>query len=127
MEPILAQTNHSFSDDLILELSGELPDKYNQLKLQLVDRALQSQPYSPLKERLLWDQATLVEYFMKNIDLPPPPSDLQTYSFLDSNINLEFTEQNLVDIFEELLIEFPSGFYAPFVREKLENLETTST
>lgn len=128
LEPILAQTNHSFSDDLILELSSELPDQYNQLKFQLIDRAIQSQPYSPLKERLLWDQATLVEFYMKNMDLPPPPpSSIEFYSFLDSNINLEFTEQHLVDLYEELLIEFPNGFYAPFVREKLENLETTST
>lgn len=127
LEPILAQTNHSFSDDLILELSAELPDQYNLFKLQLINRAIQSQPYSPLKERLLWDQTTLVEYYMKNMDLPPPPPNLQTYSFLDSNINLEFTEQHLVDLYEELLIEFPNGFYAPFVREKLENLETTST
>jgi hypothetical protein len=62
------------------------------------------------------------------MDLPlPPPSSIGFYSFLDSNINLEFTEQHLVDLYEELLIEFPNGFYAPFVREKLENLETTST
>ncbi|MCG2588051.1 tetratricopeptide repeat protein [Rhodohalobacter sulfatireducens] len=127
LEPILAQTNHSFSDDLILELSKELPDQYNRLKLQLVDRAIQSQPYSPLKERLLWDQVTLIEYFMKNIDLPPPPPNMYTYSFLDSNVNMEFTEQNLVDLYEEILIEFPNGFYAPFVREKLENMETAST
>lgn len=127
LEPILAQTNHSFSDDLILELSEELPDQYNRLKLQLVDRAIQSQPYSPLKERLLWDQVTLIEYFMKNIDLPPPPPNIYTYSFLDSDVNVEFTEQNLVDLYEEILIEFPNGFYAPFVREKLENMETAST
>jgi len=127
LEPILAQTNHSFSDDLILELSEELPDQYNRLKLQLVDRAIQSQPYSPLKERLLWDQVTLIEYFMKNIDLPPAPPNNYTYSFLDSDINVEFTEQNLIDLYEEILIEFPNGFYAPFVREKLENMETTST
>lgn len=127
LEPILAQTNHSFSDDLILELSEELPDQYNRLKLQLIERAIQSQPYSPLKERLLWDQATLVEHFMKTIDPPPPPTDQQTYSFLDSEINIEFTEQKLVDLYEELLIEFPNGFYAPFVRQKLENMESTST
>ncbi|MDZ7719504.1 MAG: tetratricopeptide repeat protein [Balneolaceae bacterium] len=128
LEPILAQANHSFSDDLILELSAELPDQYNRLKLQLISRAIQSQPYSPLKERLLWDQATLVEYYMNNIDLPPPPpTNTETYSFLNSDFNFEFTQQNLVDLYEELLIEFPNGFYAPFVREKLDNLETTST
>ncbi len=127
LEPILAQTNHSFSDDLILELSAELPDRYNRLKLQLVNRAIQSQPYSPLKERLLWDQITLVEYYIKNMDLPPSPADTVSYSFLDSTVNLEFSQQHLVDLYEELLIEFPNGFYAPFVREKLENLETTST
>lgn len=127
LEPILAQTNHSFSDDLVLELSAELPDQYNQLKLQLINRGIQSQPNSPLKERLLWDQTTLVEYYRANIDLPPTPAGSPFYSFLDSNINLEFTKQHLVDLYEELLIEFPNGFYAPFVREKLENLETTST
>ena len=128
LEPILAQANHSFSDDLILELSAELPDQYNRLKLRLINRASQSQPHSPLKERLLWDQATLVEFFIKNSDFPIPSSlNTEIYSFLDSSVNLEFTQQSLVDLYEELLIEFPTGFYAPFVREKLENLESTST
>lgn len=125
LEPILAQTNHSFSDDLILELSAELPDQYNRLKLQLVNRAIDSQPYSPLKERLLWDQITLVEYFMQNRELPPPPS-ISIYSFLN-DVNTEFSQQHLVDLYEEFLIDFPAGFYAPFVREKLENLENMST
>ncbi|MDX1642618.1 MAG: hypothetical protein R3220_13020, partial [Balneolaceae bacterium] len=124
LEPILAQASHSFTDDLTLEISSKLPDQYNRLKLQLLSRSIQSQPHSPLRERLLWDQAIIIESFL-NVNTVPEGSF--TYDFLESEPNIEFTRQYLVDLYEELLIEFPNGFYAPFVREKLENLETTST
>ncbi len=124
LEPILAQPDHSFSDDLSLEISSDLPDQYNKLKLQLLNRIIQSQPYSPLKERLLWDQAILVESTLQVESIPQSPF---LFEFLESEMDLQFTRQNLIDLFEELLIEFPNGFYAPFVRDKLENLETTST
>lgn len=124
LEPILAQSGHSFSDDLSLEISSELPDHYNKLKLQLLSRIIQSQPQSPLKERLLWDQAILVESSLKADGTPESPFK---YGFLEPDTDLQFSRQNLMDLYEELLIEFPNGFYAPFVREKLENLETTST
>lgn len=125
LEPVLAQTNHSFTDDLTLEISSQFSDRYNSLKLQLLNRAIQSQPYSPLKERLLWDKAILMESFIKNI---PVTSDTSfSYQFLDSEPELKFTQKNLIDLYEELLIEFPNGFYAPLVREKLDNLESSST
>ena len=133
LEPILAQANHSFSDDLILELSAELPDRYNQLKLQLITRSIESQPYSPLKERLLWDQAILVETFLKNEGITENTLSHESLDPVDrffgrmSVRQIEITKQNLMDLYEELLIEFPNGFYAPFVRDKLENMETTST
>lgn len=125
LEPILAQPGHSFSDDLTLEISSRFSDQYNSLKLQLINRAIQSQSYSPLKERLLWDKATLMEFFIKNISVKP--EETYSYKFLEAEPNMEFTQQNLIDLYEELLIEFPNGFYAPFIREKLENLETAST
>lgn len=124
LEPILAQPAHMFSDDLTLEISSELPDQYNQLKLQLLDRVIQSQPYSPLKERLLWDQANLIESFLYVDGIPDSPF---MYNFLESDYDLEFTRDYLIDLYEELLIEFPNGFYAPFVRNKLERLENTTT
>lgn len=124
LEPILAQSAHSFADDLTLEISSELPDQYNKLKLQLLNRVIQSQPYSPLKERLLWDQATLVE---STLNVNGIPESSFSFGFLESEQELQFTRQHLIDLYEELLIEFPNGFYAPFVREKLENLETAST
>lgn len=124
LEPILAQSGHPFSDDLSLEISSELPGQYNKLKLRLLNRIIQSQPQSPLKERLLWDQATLVESALHVEGIPESP---YSYGFLESETVLQYSRQNLIDLYEELLIEFPAGFYAPFVREKLENLETTST
>lgn len=134
LEPILAQANHSFTDDLALEISSQLPDQYNILKYQLLDRVIQSQPYSPLKERLLWDKAVLVESFLNTDEIP---ENMFSYEFLEPSgqnssdqffgIQSAVTRQNLIDLYEELLIEFPNGFYASFVREKLENLESTST
>lgn len=125
LEPVLAQSSHSFTDDLTLEISSQFSDRYNPLKLRLLNRVIQAQPYSPLKERLLWDKAVLIESFIKNI--PVASYDSFSYQFLDSEPDLKFTQQNLIDLYEEILIEFPNGFYASFVREKLDNLESSST
>jgi len=124
LEPIMASSHNPFADDLVVELGSSLPMEYNTLVLQLIQRVLNSQPFSPLKERLLWDKANLVEQMLL-YDGAHPTSPV-SYDFLDGSEILPYNQENLQDLYEDLLMEFPDGFYATFAREKLQELEIRS-
>lgn len=124
LEPILANSRNNFADDLIVELSSSLPVAYDGLVLNLIDRVIRSQPYSPLKERLLWDKASLIEnYLLTETELPDSPF---MYDFLGETVMLTYSKDDLYELYEDILMEFPDGFYAPFIRQKLQELEITS-
>ncbi len=147
LEPILANTHHPFADDLLVELNATIPAKYNLLLLSLIDRVLNSQPYSPLKERLLWDKAMLIEsYLLANGDVTIAD---YSYNFIGTDSQTETTDTHitaedrffnkqyflvasklsvdyLTELLEDIIMEFPDGFYAPFVRDKLQALDFSS-
>jgi tetratricopeptide (TPR) repeat protein len=124
LEPIMAHSQSQFADDLVVELGSSLPDTYNALILRLIDRVLGSQPYSPLKERLLWDKASIIEQYLSGSD--EMPGSPYSYDFLGDADTQTYTGDDLYELFEDILMEFPDGFYAPFVREKLQELELTA-
>jgi hypothetical protein len=39
---------------------------------------------------------------------------------------ITYTGDDLYELYEDILMEFPDGFYAPFIREKLQELELTA-
>ncbi|TVQ04386.1 MAG: hypothetical protein EA359_06680 [Balneolaceae bacterium] len=147
LEPILANSQHPFADDLLVELNSALPSKYNMLLLSLTDRILGAQPYSPLKERMMWDKAILIEtYLMAEGEIPVAD---YSYRFLDTpdpvgynesqysaedrffrrspqQISHRLSVEYLAELLEDIIIEFPDGFYAPFVREKIQFYEISS-
>jgi tetratricopeptide (TPR) repeat protein len=124
LEPILANSQNQFADDLVVELGSSLPAEYDGLVFKLTERVLRSQPYSPLKERMLWDKASMIEkYLFREIDFPTPP---WSYDFLGEADAYSYSQEDLYELYEDILMEFPDGFYAPFIRQKLQELELTS-
>ncbi len=124
LEPVFSNAHNPFADDMIVELAAALPMEYNPLMLQLIENILNNNPHSPLKERLLWDRANIAEqiilYDGSFTEMP------YNYDFLDESAMVYYSRDDLNDLFEELIMEFPDGFYASFVREKLQTLEITS-
>jgi tetratricopeptide (TPR) repeat protein len=95
---------------------------------------------SPLRERLLWEQATMAKIFLAAggideliryyIEAGPDSPD-QISRFEDSDF-LEQTDwpgtvADVEELFERLIIEFPQGFYASHAREILQNLTRPSS
>lgn len=70
---------------------------------------------TPIKERLLWEQAILTERIQKKC------ADLNTCL---SGYSGEIKSAR--EIYEDLILSYPQGFYAPYARERLKNLETNS-
>lgn len=125
LEPIMAKAAHPFADHLTLEFATILPQRYTSFILSLIERQLNENPYSALRERLLWNRAILAEQFITNGALDTTVSPENIYPFLDDPDSLSYNESDLNDLYEEVIIEFPNGFYAPYAREKLQSLQLT--
>ncbi|MEX2463876.1 MAG: hypothetical protein WD513_06235, partial [Balneolaceae bacterium] len=125
LEPILANSHNPFAADMLTELIAVLPIEYNDLLLGLSERILQAQPHSSIKERLMWDRVTLIEKSLayRQPKLITPAS----FDFLDTISSHSYSEEDLIDLYEDILMEFPNGFYASYIREKLQNLEQNMT
>jgi len=123
LSPLLQNSQAVLTDDLTVELSTALPVEYSALKLQLINRQIDSNSGSPLLERLMWDRALLVEQIVQGriIINPDRRSDIE---FLNSDVKTEFTRADAEEFFEELILSFPDGFYASFAREKLQQFQT---
>ena len=119
-EPILANSRNPFAADLTVELISVLPAEYNRILIQLAERTLRAQPHSSQKERLMWDKTLLVETSMTQ---SPNAGSPYTFQFLENSLPQPYTRSDLIDLFEDIIMEFPNGFYAPFVRNKLQTLE----
>ncbi len=118
-EPILAGSGNPFTDDLTVELSSRLPAEYTSLKLRLLDRQIETGSHSSLLERLMWDRAVLAEQVLNNrIELTGDRSAEER--IFGSTPDIEFTADEVEDLFEELIVSFPDGFYASYAREKLQ-------
>lgn len=81
---------------------------------------------SPLHERLLWEKARLADQIITNDDLElfeAPPENQSQDIFENFKIEIPQTVEQLVPLYEDLLVNFPNGFYADYARERLQELE----
>jgi hypothetical protein len=142
-EPILANANNPFADDLTVELAALLPPEYNSMILYLIERQISARSYSPLLERMMWDRAIIAEQMYESgtaynlSDLPYLFRFIDSGSTLTVNLSAEdrffgrdgqafsIDRDFVSDLYEEIIIKFPDGFYASFAREKLQSVELT--
>lgn len=92
-----SQNNPLFEDILILLSSNT--DKDPLIVLTLLSEYISKKNPSPLRERLLWEEAKWNEILYPTKDFP--------------------SKQNPRDLYEQLIIEYPDGFYAPEARRRL--------
>jgi len=123
LSPLLQEPGAMLTDDLTVELSSTLPVEYSALKLQLINKQINSNSGSPLLDRLMWDRALLVEQIVQgritiNQDRTPE------LDVIDVEVQVEFTRADAEEFFEEIILSFPDGFYASFAREKLQQFQT---
>ncbi len=95
-------------------------------KFERLSNFLTEITHSPLKEKLMWERAKLAE------QLPHYTTNTNCKTGADcvsSNQNslLENWNTTAQDIYEELILRYPQGFYAPYARERLSELPNTNS
>lgn len=132
LAPLFSQPGSLLVQAILTELNRELPVEWLQLQLQLTNYILASQSRSPYRERLLWDRIILMERILSGgtmeVSYGTVPS---SYSFLRINAEDPLTGNNpeidhYLSALEDLLMEFPDGFYADFARERIMATESLS-
>jgi len=123
-------------DEALLELSKyKNPDNavyvYNSLSKYLATQG----STSPLYERLLWERARLADQFVTNkeinISLPKQrPAEASENGQLENSreeVSIPRKIEQLVPLYEEILLHFPNGFYASYARDRIKELQKIQT
>lgn len=108
----------ALKDDALLLLlqSGQVSDTE---KLAELSYFLAAKPLSAKTEKLLWKQARLAEITGLSIS---KSCSLPANCLSTANTGNSFTAR---EIYEEIILTWPQGFYAPFARHRLSNLINT--
>lgn len=108
----------ALKDDALLLLlqSGQVSDTE---KLAELSYFLAAKPLSAKTEKLLWKQARLAEITGLSIS---KSCSLPANCLSTDNTGNSFTAR---EIYEEIILTWPQGFYAPFARQRLSNLINT--
>lgn len=117
--------NHPLADEALLELSTHNQPQHAVYVYRVLNKYLSTGgTASPLYERLLWEKARIADQFVTNEDIS---IDLYSHTEEDNTkeINLPATVAQLIPLYEDILMNFPSGFYASHVRERLKELQNT--
>ncbi len=98
-------------DDIYLALA-EKSDVLNPRFATRLNDFLDAETPSPLRENLLWLRANKSEY----------TGNWVVDSMEGSGIENEAITKSTRELYEQLIIEYPNGFYAPYARKKLIEL-----
>lgn len=133
---LTTDSSNPLIDDTILALAKHSTSSTVPAIYSLMDKFVSSGKTSPLKERLLWERARIGEqivtdnlqsqfnstsqengmtrkelFFREEQELTSPPETLQ----------------DVQDLYEKLLVEYPNGFYAAYARKRIKKLQNTQT
>ncbi|MGD8426029.1 MAG: tetratricopeptide repeat protein [Balneolaceae bacterium] len=121
-------------DEALLELS-KYQDTDNAIYVyESLSTYLASQgSASPLFERLLWEKARLADQFVTNkqIDIRLPEASrvdsMDTGKAGIPRVPIPRKIEQLVPLYEEILLHFPNGFYASYARDRIQELQKIQT
>ncbi|MDX1638777.1 MAG: tetratricopeptide repeat protein [Balneolaceae bacterium] len=132
LSPIISvQAYHPLMDEALLELSRHITPDLTSITYSAINNYLERWGQtSALRERLMWEQARIADQVVSN-DLE---LNFQQESGGNRNLAEQFfdpqftmralpgTAQQVRKLYEDILLEFPSGFYASFARERIQEL-----
>lgn len=98
-----------FKDDAYI-LMAKKSENQSLEYVSSISQFLENTPYLSMRERLMWERTRVVEgaYSLGN----------------EENILFNGTPilERLINYYEELILEYPQGFYAPYARKRLNEL-----
>ena len=130
----LATTNRyaPLRDDAVLQVALRSYSGPVELGYQTIAQYLQTNYPTPLKERLLWERARLGTLIVKQTmqeqsgDQHLPAETRARYAFKggETTLSMPSTPDDLIGLYEELILAFPKGFYANMARTRIRELES---
>lgn len=82
---------------------------------------------TPLREQLLWQKAKLADQIVTNKQIALPPNyeanGPQNQFFETTDIVIPKEVKQLIPLYEKILMDFPTGFYANYARNRIQELE----
>lgn len=120
---ILEDPDHPLRDHAIVEFTSRAPVLKLLTLYPILTNQVKSSYSSPLRERIMWERARIAKIIF-NSDLSDEQQAINSPDIVtrDTNIDFNISESDLADFYEQLILEFPDGFYAPFARNELQNL-----
>lgn len=96
------------------------------LKFTKLDAFLTEQNQTPVRERLMWEKAKLSEQISDNNFVFDCPDN---QNCITKEVPAETTEVSypVRDLYEQLILEYPQGFYAPYARQRLTSLNNETS
>ena len=112
---------YTMKDDAILFYvrSTHIP---NAQKLIQLSNFLAISTNTPIMEKLMWEQAKLAEQVNINIAIQECENSEDCFFDNSSGGTGSKTYVSAREIYEELILKYPQGFYAPYARERLTKL-----
>jgi len=136
LESLLGEDRYNpMIDEALLELCTYQDAENAQYVYKTLSTFLKQQgKSSPLYERLLWEKARLADQFVTNNDidqkLQKSTNDADSNdnpSWKGSKVQIPSEVEQLVPIYEEILVHFPNGFYSTFARNRIQELQKLQT
>ncbi|HEX6982731.1 MAG TPA: tetratricopeptide repeat protein [Balneolaceae bacterium] len=119
---------HPLMDDALLELSTHKSIQnvifiYGVLSKYLADYG----HASPLYERLLWEKARIADQLVTNKKIPVEDLNSSTNDTVHSSVVIPAEVDQVISLYEEVLLKFPNGFYATYARNRIQELQKINT
>jgi len=124
-------------DEALLELSKNINPENAVYVYESLSKYLSTKGSgSPLYERLLWERARLADQFVTNKDISIKFSNTKQDSLATKEgVSKESAKQlsmpknieQLISLYEQILLHFPSGFYASYARDRIQQLQKIQT
>lgn len=116
-----------FKDDILLAMA-EFTDGTNPEFIDHLNNFLDSGEETPLREDLMWVRARKSESFGA-YPVGTDSVDVITCSklFFSSSCTRPVPTISSTELYEQIILEYPDGFYAPYARQRLQSLPKISS
>ncbi|MEX0994142.1 MAG: tetratricopeptide repeat protein, partial [Balneolaceae bacterium] len=135
-QSIYEAPSHPLKDDALVELAAHAPARHIPYAYSLIVRHRETNQHSPLKERLMWETAKMTRLIVNSGGFTGWISDYEIFegdqkwasgTLKSVDINWPESIRDIEEAYENLLLEFPQGFYAPYTREALQSISDLSS
>lgn len=131
LQPVLAEPYHPLAEEALMQLSRNITPQHAASTYGALNQHLEKfTGASGLRERLLWERAHIADQLLAANDpagLDWGNSDGASTVETDWPDDVSVSTDEVIDFYEKILMDFPNGFYAPFARDRIRELQESQS